>query len=235
MPIDERPISMSNGSTTPSRKTRQPPFIRVAHWLNVPLLVIMAGSGLQILVAYPFMGPRGSTFDWYPLQGFVPPAFTRVGTWLAGGRAVHFAFGWFFVVNGIVYLAYQIASGEWRARMFIPRRDLPNAIRTALHYLRLKPAPYVTGLYNGLQRFAYSSALVLGAIATLSGLAIWEPTQLSWLTTSFGGYDFARVVHFLCLVALAVFTVAHVLLVLLHPRTIVEMTVGEHSDAAVDQ
>jgi thiosulfate reductase cytochrome b subunit len=77
--------------------------------------------------------------------------------------------------------------------------------------------------------------LVLGVIATLSGLAIWEPTQLSWLTTSFGGYDFARVVHFLSLVALAAFTVAHVVLVLLHPRTIVDMTVGGPRDAAVDQ
>jgi thiosulfate reductase cytochrome b subunit len=227
--------STSNGSTASPRKTLQPLFIRVAHWLNVPLLVIMAGSGLQILVAYPFMGPRGSTFDWYPLQGFAPPDWTRIGSWLAGGRAVHFAFGWFFAVNGIAYLTYLLASGEWRARMFIPRRDFANAIGTALHYLRLKPAPNPAGLYNGLQRFAYTSALVLGVIATLSGLAIWEPTQLSWLTASFGGYDFARVVHFLSLVALAVFTVAHVLLVLLHPKTIVDMTLGGRRDAAVDQ
>lgn len=227
--------STSNESATPSRRTWQPLLIRVTHWLNIPLLIIMAGSGLQILVAYPLMGPRGATFGWYPLQGFVPPEWMRIGSWLAGGRAVHFAFGWFFVVNGLAYLVYQIASGEWRARMFLPRRDFANAIGTALHYLRLKPAPRAAGLYNGLQRLAYTSALVLGVIATLSGLAIWEPTQLSWLTTSFGGYDFARVVHFVSLVALAAFTVAHVVLVLLHPRTIVDMTVGGPRDGAVDQ
>jgi len=218
-----------------NRTRLQPLFIRLTHWLNVPLLIIMAGSGLQILVAYPFMGPRGSSFGWYPLQGFRPPEWTRLGSWLAGGRALHFAFGWFFVLNGIAYLVYLGTSGEWRSRLFFPRRDFSNAVGTALHYLRLRPVPPMHGLYNGLQRLAYTSAVLLGAVATLSGVAIWEPTQLSWLATAFGGYDSARVVHFVCLVALGIFTVTHVILVMLHPKTIVDMIAGGHPSATVDQ
>jgi thiosulfate reductase cytochrome b subunit len=223
------------GARSSGTRVLQPLWIRITHWLNVPLLVIMAGSGLQILVAYPFMGPRGATFDWYPLQGFRPPEWLRLGTWLAGARALHFAFGWFFVANGLAYIAYQCVSGQWRSRIFLPRRDLSNALGTALHYLHLRPAPPRHGLYNGLQRLAYTSALLLGAIATSSGLAIWEPTQLSWLAAAFGGYDGARVVHFLSLVALAVFTVVHVILVTLHPKTIIEMTTGGRRDGIVDQ
>jgi thiosulfate reductase cytochrome b subunit len=219
----------------PRKKVLQPLFIRIVHWLNVPLLVVMAGSGLQIWLAYPFMGPRGAAFGWYPLQGFRPPGWLRLGDWLAGGRALHFAFGWFFVANGLAYVGYQCASGEWRSRVFVPRRDFRNALGTALHYLRLRPAPPAHDFYNGLQRLGYTSAVLLGAIATLSGLAIWEPAQLSWLATSFGGYDVARFVHFLCLVALALFTVAHIVLVMLHPKTIVDMIAGGRRDVAPDQ
>ena len=54
----------------------------------------------------------------------------------------------------------------------------------------------------------------------LSGLAIYKPVQLYWMTAAFGGYDVARVVHLSGLVLLALFTVMHLVLVALHPRTI---------------
>ncbi len=40
----------------------QPLLIRLTHWLNVPLLLLMAGSGLQIFAAYPALGPRGALY-----------------------------------------------------------------------------------------------------------------------------------------------------------------------------
>jgi thiosulfate reductase cytochrome b subunit len=217
-------------------KVLHPLLIRLGHWLNVPLMIIMAGSGLQILLAYPYMGPKGAPFRWYPFQGFRPPEWLCMGSWLAGARALHFAFGWFFVLNGLAYVAYQGLTGQWRSRAFLPRRDLANAAGTALHYLRLrKTSPPPEGLYNGLQRLAYTAAVALGAILSLSGLALWEPTQLSWLAAMFGGYDAARVVHLLALFALALFTVAHVVLVSLHPKTIVDMIAGGTTDGATDR
>ena len=57
----------------------QPFLIRLAHWLNVPLLVLTAGSGLQILSAYPALGPRGALYGWYPWQGVPPPQWLRFG------------------------------------------------------------------------------------------------------------------------------------------------------------
>lgn len=186
----------------------------------------MAGSGLQILAAYPSFGPRGALYKWYPFQGDSPPSWLRFGGWLAGARHWHFAIAWFLVINGLIYLAYEIATGEWRRRVFLPRRDASNAFRMFAYYLRLRRTPPPEDFYNGLQRLAYTSAIVFAIVIVLSGLAIYKPVQLSWLTALFGGYDAARVVHFACLVLLTLFALNHIVLVLLHPRTLVAMLTG---------
>jgi len=205
----------------------QPWFVRVTHWANVVLFAIMAGSGLQIFIAYPLLGPRGGAYGWYPLQGVKPPAALTVGDWLAGARHWHFAFGWLFVANAVFYLAYLFASGEWRRRLFFPRRDARNAWDTLLHDLRIRSeAPAKVGLYNGMQRLTYTGVLATAPLLVLSGLAIYKPVQLPRLTALLGGYDAARAVHLLVLAALALFTAVHVIQVLRHPRTLVDMTLG---------
>ncbi len=211
---------------SPSLRRPQPWPIRVAHWVNLPALVILAGSGLQILVAYPAFGPRGAQFGWYPFNNQKPPDWLTLGGWLAGGRALHFAFAWLFVCNGLLYLAYLLSTGEWRRRMFDPRHDAGGALAWARYYLRLRKERPAQGLYNPLQRLAYASALALAALEVGSGLAIYKPTQLPWLVAAFGGYDVARVVHFVGLVALALFTIAHVVQVALHPRTLGDIVTG---------
>jgi thiosulfate reductase cytochrome b subunit len=217
---------------TPRSRRDQPWIIRLTHWTNLPLLLLMAGSGLQIFSAYPYLGPRGATYHWYPLQGWVAPGWLRVGQWLAGARAVHFACMWFLVLNALIYLAFVVGSGEWRRRAFQPVRDAANAFGTGLYYLRIRHEAPKQGFYNGLQRLGYSSALVLGAALVLSGLAIWKPVQLSFLAALFGGYDGARAVHFLSLVAMAGFLLGHLLMVALHPRTLPPMLTGGPNRAA---
>ena len=205
----------------------QPWLIRVTHWANVVLFAILAGSGLRILVAYPFLGPRGAAYAWYPLQGVAPPSVFTVGGWLAGARHWHFAFAWLFAANALAYVIYLFASGEWRRRLFFPRRDARNALETMLHDLRLRrAAPVPVGLYNGAQRFVYTGVLLVAPLLVLSGLAIYKPVQWPRLTALLGGYDAARAIHLLVLVALAFFSVIHVLQALLHPRTLVDMTTG---------
>ncbi len=209
-------------------RTRKPqPWpIRITHWVNVPALAIMAMSGLQILVAFPFMGPRGAEWTWWPLQGWQPPAWLRLGDWLAGGRAWHFALMWLFVGNGLVYAIYLVVRGEWRRRLFWPPRDAGPALAQLAYYLRLRKQAPPADLYNGLQRLAYTSALALAVIEIASGLAIWKPVQLEWLAAVFGGYDGARLVHFVGLAALAAFVVAHVVMAILHPRSLAEIVTG---------
>ncbi len=209
-----------------SGRSLQPLPIRVAHWLNVPLLVLMAGSGLQILAAYPSLGPQGTQYRWYPFQGTPPPRWLRFGGWLAGARHWHFALAWFFVQNGSIYLSYFLASGEWRRRLFQARRDTWNAIGQFAYYTRIRATPPPADFYNGFQRLAYTSVILFGFIMVLSGLAIYKPVQLHWLTVLFGGYDGARGVHLGVLCLLALFAASHLVLVTMHPREIINMITG---------
>ena len=207
-------------------RRRQPLAIRLTHWINIPLLVIMAGTGLQILMAYPNLGPRGALYRWYPFQGVSAPGWLRLGGWLAGARHLHFAVAWFLILNGLLYLGYLVASGEWRRRVFLPVRDAPNAVAMFCYYLRIRRTPPPEAFYNGLQRLAYTSAIIFGIAVVLSGLAIYKPVQLHRLAALFGGYDGARVVHLSALVLLILFAATHLVLVILHPRTIIDMLTG---------
>jgi thiosulfate reductase cytochrome b subunit len=181
----------------------QPLTIRLNHWLNVLFIVLMAGSGLQIFAAYPSLGPRGAQYVWYPWQGVDPPGWLTIGGWLAGARHWHFAIAWFLVLNGAIYLVYFFARGEWRRRLFLLARDARNALRMVGYYLHLLKTPPPPDFYNGLQRFAYSSVVVVVILQVLSGLAIYKPVQLHWLLVLFGGYDSARVVHLMGLIFIA--------------------------------
>jgi thiosulfate reductase cytochrome b subunit len=186
----------------------------------------MAGSGLQILTAYPSLGPRGALYGWYPFQGTPPPDWLRIGGWLGGGRHWHFAIAWFFVLNGLIYVTYFFVSGEWRRRLFLPRRDTSSAVKQFAYYTRLLSVPPPVDFYNGLQRLAYTSVILFGLIMVLSGLAIYKPVQLHWLTLLFGGYDGARAVHLGVLCLLALFVATHLVLVSMHPREILNMITG---------
>ena len=204
----------------------QPWLIRLTHWLNVPLLLLMAGSGLQIFAAYPSLGPRGALYGWYPWQGMPLPTWVQFGGWLAGGRHWHFALGWFLVLNGVVYLLDMATRGEWRRRSFRPHRDAGHAVLMLAYYLRLRRVAPPIDFYNGLQRLAYSAIIVIALAEVLSGLAIYKPVQLWWLGSLFGSYDGARAVHLLGLGLLALFTAVHLVMVALHPGAILTMLTG---------
>ena len=82
------------------------------------------------------------------------------------------------------------------------------------HALARKPWPHppIAGKYNALQRGAYFTMPLVGALVVLSGWAMHKPATLGWLERLFVSYDVARIVHFTCLVILGGFTIPHVLL-----------------------
>ncbi len=80
--------------------------------------------------------------------------------------------------------------------------------------------------YNQVQRLLYAGVIGAGILIVLSGLSIWKPVQLQWLTALFGGYDFARYVHFACMAAIVGFLVVHIALAILVPKSLRAMIIG---------
>ena len=206
-------------------------IVRATHWLNSAAMLIMIGSGWRI-------------YNWEPILPFhFPVAFTLGGAesyseavhnedGLAGALQWHFAGMWLLVVNFVVYLVYGFASGHFR-RDFLPLG--PRAVLADfMAALRFRLA-HRLGHYNAVQKAAYVGVLAAILLTVLSGLSIWKPTQFQELTWLFGGFDNARVVHFLGMSAIVLFILVHLVLVVLVPKTLVAMIVGKASGRAPDQ
>ena len=193
---------------------KHPLAVRWLHWINFPLLSMMIWSGLLIYWANPVYGI--SVFG-YELFKFFPPWFydyLGIPFRLAEGLQLHFFFMWLFAANGVIYVVYTIVSGEWRAIVPVPA-SLKRAPLVALHDAHIVKQMPPQGKYNDAQRIAYTSVIVMGTGSLLSGLAIYKPLQLAWLTTLFGGYEWARWVHFWLTVMFVLFFAVHVIQVVL--------------------
>jgi thiosulfate reductase cytochrome b subunit len=102
-------------------------------------------------------------------------------------------------------------------------RDLIAALRFRLEH-RL-------GEYNAVQKFAYLFVLTAIAVMIISGIAIWKPVQTYPLVALFGGFQGARLVHFLVMASIVGFLLVHVALTLIVPRTLIAMVVGKAVEA----
>jgi thiosulfate reductase cytochrome b subunit len=189
-----------------------PRWVRVTHWVNVLAMAMMITSGWQVYDASPLF-----RFIYFPSQ-------ITLGGWLAGALLWHFAAMWLLVINGIVYITLGIATGRFRRKLFpIRPRDV---VRDFLAALRGKLSHDDLSVYNAVQRLLYLGVILAGIVIVLSGASIWKPVQLKYLTAVFGGYDFARYVHFFAMASIVGFLTVHVALALLVPKSLRAMIVG---------
>jgi thiosulfate reductase cytochrome b subunit len=115
---------------------------------------------------------------------------------------------WIFGVNGLLYFGYLIFSGEWRHRFPWPKY-WQDAWRVTLHELGLRKEAPPAEIFNAAQRVAYTAVDLMGVMAIVTGLAIYKPIQLHWLTWTLGGYETARFLHYLLMLGFLVFTFIH--------------------------
>src|ERR1700690_1553052 len=202
---------MGLGSAPHAASNVIPPLVvRVCHWLNVLAVLIMILSGWRI-------------YDASPIFRFEIPGYLTLGGWLGGALLWHFAAMWLLVINGLVYVLYGVLSGHYRRSFFPLRVDAMLREFASLLHGRVSHA---LGSYNAIQKLAYLVVILLGTTLVLSGLAIWKPVQFQELAALMGGYDGARVVHFVAMAGVAGFIVVHVLMVALVPRTLPPMFTG---------
>jgi thiosulfate reductase cytochrome b subunit len=187
-------------------------LVRLTHWSAFVLVFGMVTSGLQIYRAYPRFGERGGPFWPNQFQDVVFPEWSRLGGWLAGGINWHFLLMWPLLIVGGAYLTYLAFSGEWKKLVF-RISDLKPAIEMGKFYVRIRKDHPPQGKHNALQKLAYTSVIGLGMLAMLTGLAMWKPVQISWLTGVFGGFQASRYWHFWTAWVFVGFTLVHVILV----------------------
>jgi len=190
-------------------ESKHPRAIRWCHWINFPLLAIMIWSGLWIYWANDVYRIGLGSFT---LFHFFPEWFYNtfnLGHRLAEGMAWHFAFAWLFTINGAAYVIYTLVSGEWR--YLVPNRNsLKEAIQVTLYDLHLTKKQPPRRKFNGAQQFAYTGILLMGAGSVITGLAIWKSVQFGWLAWLLGGYQAARMEHFLLVLGYAGFFMVHI-------------------------
>lgn len=213
-----------------AEKVRHHWIVRVTHWMSAVALFIMIGSGLRIFNAYPAFHRRGETFCCYPFEGTPIPSWATFGGWLGGARHWHFAMMWVLVANGLVYLAFIYLHGEWRD--LVPRKgDLRDTIEMIKFYVFARKDHPIQGKHNALQKGAYFVMPILATMIVISGIAIWKPVSLGWLTNLLGGYVWARYWHFCGMVALAGLSIVHVFMVFtVDPYSLRSMTTGGYSE-----
>ena len=100
--------------------------VRICHWINVIACGYLLVSGVHILLDFPelYWGHTG-------YRGY--PAIFKLSDWglsweAAGklgdrrwGRNYHVTFAWVFLINGLVYVAWNLYTTHFRKRM-LPAR-----------------------------------------------------------------------------------------------------------------
>jgi thiosulfate reductase cytochrome b subunit len=195
--------------------------VRICHWINVVCLGYLLASGLMIFLQFPelYWGKVG-------FQGY--PAFFRLSDWGISweeadamgnrlwGRNYHFLFAWIFLINGVVYLAWNLWQKRFYAKM-LPRKEelkLPHLKAELGDHLRLRtPTGEKARHYSVFQKLSYLSVIFLAfPFMLLSGLAQMPAFAAIWpdLIDVFGGRQTARTLHVLCTLLLLLFVIVHV-------------------------
>jgi thiosulfate reductase cytochrome b subunit len=199
-------------STDRHSRRLHPLPIRIMHWINALSIVIMIGSGWKIY-------NDEVLFGWLHF-----PEWITIGGEAQGALQWHFFAMWILMLNGICYLAYGIATGRFRRKLFpIRPREVISNIRDALRF-RLSHDDITR--YNAVQRLLYFGIILIITLQVFSGWAIWKPMQFPELTALFYDFQGARLVHFLGMSAIVAFILIHVALALLVPKTLGAMITG---------
>ena len=200
--------------------------VRICHWINVIAGGYLLLSGIHIFLDFPelYWGHTG-------YQGY--PAIFKLSDWglswdEAGalgnrmwGRNYHFTFAWVFLVNGLIYVGWSLASGHLRNRLWPGPKERTRANLQAQlreHFRWGAPARAAETRYGTLQKVSYLCLLfVFVPLMLLTGLAQSPAFTAAWpwLLDMFGGRQSARTLHSIGTVLFVLFVVVHVLEVLL--------------------
>lgn len=219
-----------------------PTWLRIAHWVNVLFLTFLVRSGLEILSTHPILYRRDHArpgSEWAKFTRRVMPkhkmytALDEEERWpstvampgyanLGLGRKWHFllVIGWFIL--GVSYVVALFATGQYHRYIPDSWSIFPRAGHDIVTYLSLRVPPQLPGQpFNALQKLTYAAVIFMLAPLQIATGAAQSPAiegRFPRYAKMFGGRQSARSLHFLGLLAFVVFTIGHVLLVLVEQK-----------------
>lgn len=133
---------------------------------------------------------------------------------LALARWWHFFFAWVFVINGLAYLLYAVASGHFRHDLMPDGPELRGIGASIKDHLQFRhPHGEAAKRYNVLQKLAYLFVIFL----LLPGIVIMGMAMSPMLDSLFtgwvnfvGGRQSARTLHFIAAWLIVAFVLVHV-------------------------
>jgi DMSO/TMAO reductase YedYZ molybdopterin-dependent catalytic subunit/thiosulfate reductase cytochrome b subunit len=222
-----------------------PAWLRVTHYINFFFMVLLARSGLSILFDHPRLywnvhcEPGSAWIRLTPKTIDPRTACTVDGYWSARddsryispwlalpgfrhtvglGRHWHFLSALFWVVNGMLFVALLLATGQWRRLVPTSWSIVSDAWAVQVHYatFHLPVEPDGFFRYNPLQQLAYFGVVfILAPLQILTGLAMSPAVDnhFPWYSRLFGNRQAARSIHFLGLLGFLGFVSVHVTMV----------------------
>lgn len=216
-----------------------PAWLRITHFVNFLLLILLIRSGLSILVDHPRLYRHRDCTPGTEWARFTPLAVPKDRLWTAKddarylspwlglpgyrhtvgvARHWHFLSDLFWIVNGVIYVVLLFVSGHWVRLVPTSWHIFPQAWATFVYYATLHWPPEPNGFYhyNALQHLAYFAVVfVMAPLSLLTGLAMSPAVdnRFQWYAGLFGGRQSARSFHFLLMAGFAAFLVVHVSLV----------------------
>lgn len=216
-----------------------PLWLRIAHLINVLCITLLIRSGIQILMDHPKLYWNDNTTpgsEWIkftkkvmpkdklwtsmdeaegisPLIG-LPGGFHNLGQ----GRRWHFLTAMVWVINGVIYVILLFITGEWRRLIPTSLSIFPGAWHSLLTYLSFHIPPLSEfHPYDPLQQLTYMTIVfILSPLMIVTGMAMSPAiaARYPWYPKLFGGRQAARSIHFLGFVTMILFTLVHLILVI---------------------
>jgi thiosulfate reductase cytochrome b subunit len=196
--------------------------VRICHWINLIASVYLIWSGVHILLDFPELYWGNTGYRGYP-------AAFRLEDWglswdEAGalgdrrwGRNYHFTFAWVFLVNGLVYVGWNLYTRHFHRRMLPARGELTVAhVQSEVRdHLRWRWRGHRSrGGYGTIQKtsyllliFVFVPFMILTGVAQSPGYTAAMPVLLDL----FGGRQSARTLHTIGTVLLVLFVAVHLL------------------------
>jgi thiosulfate reductase cytochrome b subunit len=136
---------------------------------------------------------------------------------LAVARRWHLFFAWAWVINGVCFLLWSLASRHLGRDLAMHRRDWRDIPKSIVDHLRFRhPVGDDAARYNPLQKLAYLFVIfVLPPLVVITGLSMSPQmaSVLGWWMDLVGGRQSARTLHFVAMALFVLFAVVHVVMV----------------------